>query len=110
MSAAELRRARDAAERFLGTYLPFAYGRAGALGVGSVTRVLGRRLARDRAQVTPMERRRSPRVVLLRVVGLTPGFALATAIVDDGGIAAYPLRFTLQGAAGRWAVSGVQAG
>ena len=108
--AAQLRRARDAAERFLGTYLPFAYGRAGALAVSSVTPVLGRRLARDRAQLTPVERRRRPRVVSLRVVGLTPGFALATAIVDDGGIVAYPLRFTLQEGAGRWAVSGVQEG
>ena len=107
---AQLRRARDAAERFLGTYVPFAYGRAGALGVSSVTPVLGRRLARDRAQVTPVERRRRPLAVLLRVVGLTPGFVLAAAIVDDGGIVAYPLRFTLQESAGRWAVSSVQAG
>jgi hypothetical protein len=80
------------------------------LGVSSVTPVLGRRVARDRAQVTPVERRRRPLAVLLRVVGLTPGFVLAAAIVDDGGIAAYPLRFTLQESAGRWAVSSVQAG
>jgi hypothetical protein len=108
--AAQLRRAHDAAERFLGTYVPFAYGRAGALGMSSLTPAFGRQLVRDLAQVTPVERRRRPRVVLLRVVGLTPGFALATAIVDDGGIAAYPLRFTLQASAGRWAVSGVQEG
>jgi hypothetical protein len=108
--AAQLRRAHDAAERFLGTYVPFAYGRAGALALSSVTPALGRRLARDRAQAPPVERRRRPRVVLLRVVALTPGFVLATAIVDDGGIAAYPLRFTVQGGAGRWAVSSVQAG
>jgi hypothetical protein len=108
--AAQLRRARDASERFLGTYLAFAYGRVGALALSSVTPAFGRQLVRDLAQVTPVERRRRPRVVLLRVVGLTPGFALATAIVDDGGIAAYPLRFTLQASAGRWAVSGVQEG
>jgi hypothetical protein len=108
--AAQLRRAHDAAERFLGTYVPFAYGRAGALGMSSLTPVLGRRLARDLAQVTPVERRRRPRVVSLRVVGMTPGFVVATAIVDDGGIVAYPLRFTVQASAGRWAVSSVQAG
>jgi hypothetical protein len=108
--AAQLRRARDAAERFLGTYLPFAYGRARALALSSVMPAFGRQLVRDRAQVTPVERRRRPRVVSLRVVGLTPGFALATVIVDDGGLAAYLLRFELQGGAGRWAVSGVQEG
>jgi hypothetical protein len=108
--AAQLRRAHDATERFLATYVPFAYGRPGARAVSSVTPVLGRRLARDGAPLTPVERRRRPRVVSLRVVGMTPGFALATAIVDDGGIAAYPLRFTVQEGAGRWAVSSVQAG
>jgi hypothetical protein len=108
--AAQLRRARDAAERFLGTYLPFAYGRARALALSSVTPAFGRQLVRDLAQVSPVGRPRRPRVVSVRVVGLTPGFALAAAIVDDGGIAAYPLRFTLQKGAGGWAVSGVQEG
>jgi hypothetical protein len=108
--ADQLRRAHHAAERFLGTYVPFAYGRAGALALSSLTPVLGRRLARDRGQVTPVERRRRPRVVSLRVVGMTPGFVVATAIVDDGGIVAFPLRLTLQASAGRWAVSSVQAG
>jgi hypothetical protein len=108
--AAQLRRAHDAAERFLRTFLPFAYGRARAPAVTSVTRALRSQLARERAQITPVERYRHPSVVSLSVVGMTPGFALATAIVADGGIAAYPLRFTLQQGAGRWAVSGVQDG
>jgi hypothetical protein len=108
--AAELRRAHDAAERFLGTFLPFAYGRSRALEVSAVTPALRRQLTRGRRQITPVERRRQPRVVSLRVVGMTPGFVLATAIVDDGGIAAYPLRFTLQESGDRWAVSSVQEG
>jgi hypothetical protein len=41
---------------------------------------------------------------------MTPGFVLATATVDDGGIAAYRLRFALQGRDGRWLVSSVQEG
>jgi hypothetical protein len=41
---------------------------------------------------------------------MTPGFVLATAMVEDGGIAAYPLRFTLHGKAGGWAVGSVQEG
>jgi hypothetical protein len=106
----ELRRARDAAERFLGSYLSFAYGRARAPSVTPVTPALGNQLTRERAQITPVERRRHTRVVSLRVVGMTPGFVLATATVDDGGIAAYPLRFTLQRSAGRWSVSSVLEG
>jgi hypothetical protein len=108
--AAQLRRAHDAAERFLRTFLPFAYGRARAPAVTSVTPALRRQLERERAHVTPAERHRHPSVVSLSVVGMTPGFALATAIVADGGIAAYPLRFTLQRSAGRWSVSSVLEG
>jgi hypothetical protein len=106
----ELRRARDAAERFLGSYLSFAYGRARAPSVTPVTPALRNQLTREHAQITPVERRRHTRVVSLRVVGMTPGFVLATAMVDDGGIAAYPLRFTLQRSAGRWSVSSVLEG
>jgi hypothetical protein len=91
-------------------YLRFAYGRASAMVVKAVTPELHSQLVRERAHVTPAERQRHPRVVSLRVVGIMPGFVAATAIVADGGIAAYPLRFTLQQGAGRWAVSGVQAG
>jgi hypothetical protein len=108
--AAQLRRAHDAAERFLRTFLPFAYGRARAPAVTAVTRALRSQLGRERAKITPVERHRHSSVVSLSIVGMTPGFALATAIVDDGGIADYPLRFTLQQGAGRWAVSGVQDG
>jgi hypothetical protein len=106
----ELRRARDAAERFLGSYLSFAYGRARAPSVTPVTPAVRNQLTREHAQITPVERRRHTRVVSLRVLGMTPGFVLATATVDDGGIAAYPLRFTLQRSAGRWSVSSVLEG
>jgi hypothetical protein len=106
----ELRRAHDAAERFLGTFLAFAYGRARAPSVTPVTPALRNQLTREHAQITPVERQRHTRVVSLRGVGMTPGFVLATAMVDDGGIAAYPLRFTLQRSAGRWSVSGVLEG
>ena len=108
--AAQLRRAHDAAERFLGTFLAFAYGRAPALEVRAVTLALRRQLGLEHAPITPVERHRHPHVVSLRVVGMTPGFVLATAMVDDGGIAAYPLRFTLQGGVGRWSVSSLQEG
>jgi hypothetical protein len=108
--AAQLRRAHGAAKRFLVTYLRFAYGRASAMAVKAVTPELHRQLVRERAHVTPAERQRHPRVVSLRLVGIMPGFAAATAAVEDGGIAAYPLRFALQESGGRWAVSSVQEG
>jgi hypothetical protein len=90
-------------------YLRFAYGRASAAAVKAVTPELHSQLVRERAQMTPAERQRHPRVVSLRVVGIMPGFAAATAAVEDGGIATYPLRFTLQEGAGRWSVSSVLA-
>jgi hypothetical protein len=108
--AAQLQPAHQAAERFLGSYLSFAYGRARAPAVMSVTPALRRQLVRERAHVTPAERQRHARVVSLRLVGIMPGFVAATAAVGDGGIAMYPLRFTLRRIAGRWSVSGVQAG
>jgi hypothetical protein len=107
----QLRRAREAAERFLSDYLPLAYGRGTAREASAVRAALGRRLARARALITPVERRRHPRVVSLRVVGMTPGFVVATAMVDDGGLSVYPLRFTLREAVGRrWVLSSVQEG
>ena len=106
----DLRLASRVAGRFLVSYLTFAYGRAGATSVEAVTPGLRSQLVRDRAQVTPAERSRHPRVVSLATLGTTPGFVVATATVEDGGIAAYRLRFTLQEQAGRWLVSSVQEG
>jgi hypothetical protein len=110
VSGSDLRLASRVARRFLVSYLKFAYGRAGAASVEAVTPGLRSQLMRDRAQVTPAERARDPRVVSLRVLGTNPGFVLATASVEDGGIAAYRLRLTLQEHVGRWLVSSVQEG
>jgi hypothetical protein len=78
--------------------------------VEAVTPGLRSQLVRDRAEVTPAEHARHPRVVSLRVLGTNPGFVLATASVEDGGIAAYRLRFALREAGGRWLVGDVQEG
>jgi hypothetical protein len=110
VSVAAMLQARRAAERFLAGYLPLAYGRGSALAVSSVKPALRRQLLRARAQLTPAERRRRPRVVSLQTVGTTPAFVVATAVIDDGGAAAYRLRLTPQGGAGRWAVSSVEEG
>ena len=76
----------------------------------AVTPGLRSQLTRDRAQVTPAERRRHPLVVSLTTLGTTPGFVVATASIEDGGIAAFRLRLTLQEQAGLWLVSSVQEG
>jgi hypothetical protein len=98
------------AEWFLAGYLPFAYGRGSALAIRAATQALRRQLLSQRAQLTPVERRRRPRVVALQTIGTTPVFVVATAVIDDGGLATYRLRFTLSRATGRWAVSSVEEG
>ena len=110
ISAVEMRAARVVAARFLVSYLRFAYGRGSAGGVKGVTPGLRSQLISQRAQVTPAARRAHSWVVSLTTVGTTPGFVVATATIEDGGIAAYRLRFTAQEQTGRWLVSGVQDG
>ena len=108
--ATAIRRARRVAQRFLAGYLPFAYGRGGALAINGLTSALRRQLLHKQAELTPVERRRRPRVVSLQTTATTPTFVVATAVIDDGGVTTYRLRFTLEGRAGRWLVSGVQEG
>jgi hypothetical protein len=110
VSTPTMLQARRVAKRFLAGYLPFAYGRGSGLAIRGITPALRRELLAQRAQLTPVERRRRPRVVALQTVGTTPTFVVATAIIDDGGVATYRLRFTLSRSAGRWAVSSVEDG
>jgi len=110
VSATDLRAARVVAARFLLSYLRFAYGRRSVGWVRAVTPELRSQLIGQRAQATPAERGRRPRVVSLAAVGTSPGFVVATATVEDGGIAGYRLRFALQERAGRWRVSNMQEG
>jgi hypothetical protein len=110
VSGSDLRLASRVARRFLLSYLKFAYGRASASSVRAAIPALRIQLTRERDQVAPAQRVRHPRVVSLRVVGTTPGFVVATATFDDGGIAPYRLRFSLQEWAGRWLVSNVEDG
>lgn len=107
---AQLTLARRVGERLLVGYRRFAYGRGSALAVSGVTPALRRRLLRQRAQLTPAERRRHPRIVSLQTIATTPTFVAATALIDDGGVATYRLRFTLEHRGGRWAVSSVEVG
>jgi hypothetical protein len=110
VSTAAMRQARQVAARFLAGYLPFAYGRGSAVAIRGITPALGRELLRQRAQLTPVERRRRPWIESLQTIGTTPAFVVATAVIDDGGVTTYRLRFALQREADRWAVSSVAEG
>ena len=110
VAATDLFRARQVAERFLAGYLPFAYGRSSATAVAGITPALRRQLLQQRVQVPSAERSRRPRVVSLQLVGTTPGFVVATAIIDDGGLTTYRLRFTVQRESGGWAVGSLVQG
>lgn len=103
-------RARRVAERFLSGYLPFAYGRGGADAISGIASTLRQQLLHKRAELTPVERRRRPRVVSLQTTATTPTFVVATAVIDDGGVTTYRLRFELEGGGSRWLVSGLQEG
>lgn len=103
-------RMRRVAGRFLADYLAYAYGHGDALPISGITSALLQQLLHKRAELTPVERRRRPRVLSLQTIATTPTFVVATAVIDDGGVTNYRLRFTLESEAGRWLVSGVQEG
>jgi hypothetical protein len=107
VSAAQVARARHAARTFLAGYLPFAYGRASAGALRALTPQLRRQLKRERVQVTPLERRRRPRVITLTALGQASGVVIATALVGDGGVANYAVRLTLRRTSRGWLVSRV---
>jgi hypothetical protein len=106
----QLARARSAARRFLASYLRFAYGEAPASSVGAVAPALHRRLRDQRALFAPVEQRRHPRVVSLMETGQAHDVVLATALVDDGGIANYAIRIKLRDTRSGWLVSALDGG
>lgn len=87
-------------------YLRLAYGRGSASSVRAVVPSLCRRL-RQRALGAPAERARHPRVISLETSGPKRGVVIASAIIDDGGIAAYTVRVTVREMRSGWLVSAV---
>lgn len=102
--------ARRVAARFVAGYLPFLYGRRSARSIEAVTPAVRWQLSRMRGLVTPVERRRHPRVVSFTGVAQSPGAMLATALVADGGGTTYVLRIMLRAGRDGWVVSRVDAG
>lgn len=97
--------ARPVARAFVTSYVAFLYGRAGAEDVEHVTSAVRRELIANRQRVPPALRQRRPRIVDLRVTRQAADAVLATARIDDGDVAVYPIVFTLDRADGRWRVS-----
>jgi hypothetical protein len=97
--------ARLIARRFLAGYLRFLYGRGRAGDVPHVSSTVRRGLARARVRVSPAQRKRRTEVVALELVAQGRRELIATARVVDGGVAAYPLTFTMGRRGGRWHIS-----
>lgn len=96
--------ARPVARRFLVAYLALLYGRGHVAALPHASANVRRSLARGRARVAPAARRRGPRVARLELVAQARDAVVATALVEDGGVSAYPLTFSLVLRGGQWTV------
>lgn len=95
--------ARAAARAFLTSYLAVSYGRAKSGTLRSATASLRDRLRAQAPRVPPGIENRRPKVVALRLESVADGQVRATATVDDGDVAPYPLFATLaRQPGGRW--------
>jgi hypothetical protein len=94
-----------AARRFLRGYLALLYGRGTVRDVTDASRPVRRALRANVPRVPPGQRQRRPRVVDLRLIRQAPAAVLATASVDDGDLAVYPIVFALDRRDGRWVVA-----
>jgi hypothetical protein len=98
---------RAVARTFFTTYLAISYGRAGADSLRGASAALREQLRTQGARVPPGVAKRRPRVAALRVEPVGSGLARATATVDDGDVAPYPLFATVRSVRGRWVVVSV---
>ena len=95
--------ARAAARAFLTSYLAISYGHAKPDELRGASRALRDRLRAQNPRVPPGVRNRRPRVIALHVKAVSDGRVRATATVDDGDVAPYPLFATLaKRSSGRW--------
>ncbi|HEX8052069.1 MAG TPA: hypothetical protein VF517_03690 [Thermoleophilaceae bacterium] len=102
---AQIARARHVADRFLAHYVPFLYGRGRAERIPNVSATVRRGLTRARARVSPASRMRRPRIAGLTLTPQARGTVIARAAIEDGGVASYPVTFTLVLRGGRWIVN-----
>lgn len=103
--SAQMAQARLVANRFLARYVPFLYGRGRADRIPHVSATVRRGLTRARARETPASRTRRPRIAGLTLTPQARGTLIARAAIDDGGVASYPVTFTLVLRGGSWIVN-----
>lgn len=94
-----------AARRFLRGYIALLYGRGTLRDVTDASAPVRRALRESVPRVPAGQRQRRPRVVDLRLVRQAHGAVLATASIDDGDLAVYPIVFALDRRDGRWVVA-----
>jgi len=99
--------AEATARRFLAGYLAYLHGRAPARVIEDASPQLAARLAAERPRVPPAMRERTPRIASLAVSAGNGGGFDATAAVDDGGVARYPVTLVLDRRAGALEVARV---
>jgi hypothetical protein len=102
------RAALTAARAFLSSYLAITYGRAEPGRLRAATSALRAALRAQHARVPQGIRGRRPRIISLQLEPQASGRRRATATVDDGDVAPYPLFATLSRRDGRWLVVSVQ--
>jgi hypothetical protein len=102
------RPAARVARRFLSAYLRRLYGQSPRLQLPGAAPKLRRRLTHERVRPVPAARHRHARVVELRARHGAHKL-VATGLVDDGGVARYPIELTLEQRRGRWLVTGLGA-
>src|ERR1700733_1636310 len=110
ISAGRLGDAHAVAASFIDCYLRVTYGRAPATSLTVVTPALRRELVHGRAQLTPAERSRHPRVLSVEAVGQAPGVVRRTVVVSAAGVTWFFTRFTVQAGPGGSFVSDVIGG
>jgi hypothetical protein len=96
VAAGELDGARRVAGRFLAGYLPVLYGSVSASAVEGPASAVRSQLTGSRALLTPVERRRHPRLISLGTLAQASGVVLATALITDGGVTTFALRIIVQ--------------
>lgn len=95
-------KARAAARAFLTSYLNVSYGRAKPGDLRNASNALRHSLRAQHARVPAGVRDRRPQIIALHLEAVGDGRVRATATVDDGDVAAYPLFATLARRSGRW--------
>ena len=98
--------AAAAARRFATGYIALIYGRGRAQDVADAAPGLRSQLARNTGRIPPAQRGRRARVTTVKVASVNDDAAQATAMIDDGRLAPWPLAMTLRRAPGSgWQVT-----